>query len=146
MGMDITRGLRTSIRYNSSAYGFSALVTTTLAVRQTAVGAPSAFELFLFVAGAGLAFTVLEAAASNFFRVRIRGERSDVVLLGSSLALGSMSLGLAGAWAVSELVGHTVGWMLASFTATVLYVFIAGVEMALAHRAEERHPPTEEEA
>lgn len=145
MGVDITRGLRTSIRYNSSAYAFSALITTTLAIRQTAAGTPSAGDLFLFVAGAGLAFTILEAVASNFFRVRIRGERSDVVLLGSSLALGSMSLGLAGAWLVSELVGHAVGWMLASFTATVLYISVAGVEMAFAHRAEERHPPGEEE-
>lgn len=145
MGLDITRGLRTSIRYNSSAYGFSALVTTTLAIRQEAAGSPSAFELFLFVIGAGSAFTVLETVASNFYRVRLRGERSDVVLLGSSLALGSMSVGLAGAWAVSELVAHTVGWMLASFTATVLYVFLAGLEMAFAHKAEEHRPPAEDE-
>ena len=55
-------GLRTGVRNNSSAYGYSVLATVGFAVVSSRVGAPSLGDLFWFVAG----------ASSGSLRLRLR--------------------------------------------------------------------------
>ena len=132
-----SRGIRTSITNNSTAYGYSILITGSLAALNTLVGAPSISALFLFVLGAAGAFAVLEMLASKFFTVRIRGEPSDVVVLGSAFNVVSISLGLAAATLTGSLLTSWVAWILGPFCATAVYILGAGFEFSVARQAEE---------
>jgi hypothetical protein len=144
-GIDIVRGVRVSVREDASAFSYSILVTATFGA-STVVAAPvSVPRLFLFVLGATLGFAVAEAVVSRGFTMRIREERGDVVILGSALAPVSVCAGLAVAIGAVHLVTGAVGWFVAPFGGTVTYITLAGLQMAAAHRYEERHPPAEED-
>lgn len=141
----LRRGIQRSVRNNASAFAYSVMITTTFGVVSRVSRAPRVFELFLFATGAAAGFIVLEAAASRFFRDRLHPERSEVVMLGSALALVSVNAAVGTALLVARLTGEWVVWLVAPFAATVVYVLISGLELALARRAEERHPPEREE-
>ncbi len=89
------RELRTTIRNNAAAYGYSVLATTSFAMLQALTGTPGIGEIFLFVAGASGSFALLEMFASRFFRKQLRGEPTEVVALGSSFNMFSIGVGLA---------------------------------------------------
>ena len=132
-----SRGIRTSIRTNSAPYGYSVMITVSLGAMVTLQQQPKLNELFSFVLGAGAGFAVVEAAVSNFFRERVRGEPSEVVLLGSALGFVSISAGLATTIGVGNLFGSWVSWLLAPFAATVVYLLVVGLEVAMAHGIED---------
>lgn len=142
---DVRRGLRRAVRSDATAFGYSILITSTFGVVDLQVGDPSVLRLFAFAVGATLGFAVLEAVASRGFRVRIREERSDVVLVGTAFAPVSVSLGLATALGAVAVVAGTWAWFAAPCAATVVYVLVAGAQLAAARRYEERHPPEDEE-
>ena len=131
-------GLRTSIRNNSSAYGFSILATVTLASLTSKYGAPDVAELFLFVAGAGGGFILVEALGSKLFTERMRGEAPETVVLGSAFNIFSISAALGAALGISAWLTEPLVWAMAALAATVVYVLGAGLEMTLAHGLEER--------
>lgn len=141
----VRRGLRRAVRSDATAFGYSVLITATFGAVSLQVGGMTVPRLFAFVVGATLGFALLEAVASRGFQVRIREERSDVVLIGTALAPVSVSLGLGAALGAIALVGGTWAWGLAPCAATGTYVVMAGAQMAMARRYEERHPPREEE-
>ena len=141
----VRRGLRRAVRSDATAFGYSVLITATFGAVSLQVGRTTVPRLFAFVVGATLGFALLEAVASRGFQVRIREERSDVVLIGTALAPVSVSLGLGAALGVIALVGGTWAWGLAPCAATGTYVLMAGAQMAVARRYEERHPPRQEE-
>ena len=130
------RGIRTSIRNNSTAYGYSVMITASLAALAALERQPKLGELFLYVAGAAAGFAIVEAAASNFFRDRVRGEPSEVVILGSALSFLSISSGLGTAILVGKLSNSWLPWVLAPFAATIVYLLIVGAEMTIANRIE----------
>lgn len=134
----LARGVRTAIRQNATAYGYSVLATTTFGVTSQLVGSPRVSDIFLFVAGAGTAFGFAEALASDFFRHRVRSEPSGVILIGSAFGLVSVSAGLAAAAGCGWLLDGWAAWLCAPFAATVVYVVLEGLNLAIARRAEER--------
>lgn len=130
-------GLRTSIRTNATAYGFSVMITCTFGlVQQSAPVTTPRVLIFLF--SAGIAFTTVEAAVSNLFRQRLRGERSDVVFLGTAFNLVSVAAGVAAAWIVALAGMSMLSWAVAPFAATLVYLLVGGLEMALAREIEQR--------
>lgn len=142
---NVRRGLRRAVRSDATAFGYSILITATFGAVDLRIGQPDVARLFAFVLGATSGFALLEAVASRGFSVRIREERSDVVLIGTALAPVSVSLGLAAALAVVALLPGAWAWGCAPLAATVVYVVMAGVQMMMARRYEQRHPPDEEE-
>lgn len=136
---EYARGIRTSIRSNAGAYGYSVLITGTLAMLASLRSQPEVGHLFLFGAGAATGFAAIEAVGSNFFRDRMRGDGAEVVVLGSAFSFVSISAGLGAAALVGWLVGGWVPWVLGPFAATVTYLLVLGIELSLARRAEEGH-------
>lgn len=129
------RGIRTSVRNNAAAYGYSAMITGTLAVLSTNGGTPATGEVFLFLLGAVSAFTIVEGVASGGFRQRLRGEPAEVVALGSALSFPSVGAGV-GVGAIADVVlDDTLAWPIGAFGATLTYLVVVAVEMALAERA-----------
>lgn len=131
------RGMRTSIRANSAAYGYSVTITAALAALSSLDGAPGLPDIFLFLAGAGAAFTAVELVATKGFRITEASEPSDVVILGTSFNLFSIAAGVGGAALVAWLLAGWTVWPVGSFAATLVYLFVVGLEMALAERVED---------
>lgn len=143
-GLDLARGVRTSLRSNSTAYAYSVFITVAFAIVDLTVGNRTIPRIFLFLAGATTAFGFAEAVASRGFQDRFRPEPADVVMLGSAMATVSVGSAAAGVWVTASLVGGPSGWFVGPFAGTLTYVLISGVEMALARRREERDPPERE--
>lgn len=133
---DYLQGLRTGVRNNGAAYGYSILATVGFATLNSRLGSPETGHLFLFVIGAALAFTLVEGGASRGFRDRMRGDRSDVIVVGSAVNFLSITSGLAIFIGVAALWQSWITWLTAPFAATVVYLLTIGVEMAFARRTE----------
>jgi hypothetical protein len=129
------RGLRTSVRTNGGAYGYSVMITASFGVLSATAKSPSVGQIFLFVLGAVLAFLLVEASVSRGFRVRLRGEPSEVVALGSAFAFVSVGGGVGIATLAGELLSPDLAWPLGSLLATAAYLVLVGIELAFAERA-----------
>jgi hypothetical protein len=128
-------GVRTSVRNNGVAYGFSVMITASFGLLQSAAGSANTLDIF-FAGGAVAGFVLLEAIASNLFRVRMRGDPPEVVALGTAFSFFSVGVGLAVAALVGAVVSPGLAWPLGGFGATLAYVTAAGAELALAGRME----------
>ncbi len=139
-------GLLTTISENARAYGFSVMITATFGVLTTKLGPSSEFDVFAFLAGAAIAFMLVDAVSSRGFRLRARPDPPDVVALGAALSLVSIGISVAAAALAAELLQADVGWPFASFLATLTYLLVVGAELTLARRLQERREDREVEA
>ena len=130
------RGIRTSLRNNSSAYGYTIVVTCDVAMLNRLVGSPSIGEIYAFIIGAVGAFALLEASVSRMFREKLKGEPSNVMALGSSFSIVSISVAVSATLLCGWLTGGWFVWGLSAFGSTAVYLLILGIEMALAEGAE----------
>jgi hypothetical protein len=132
------RELRLSLRINAGAYGFSVMITATLAMVASIHSAPAPGELFLFIVGAVASFAVVESFATRgFTREPKDHEPAEVVALGSSLSLFSIASAVATSWLAATLLPDTLSWLVCPFAAATVYVVVLGVEMSVARRIEE---------
>ena len=142
----IQRGVRTSVRNNISAYGYSVMITAAFAVLSASLGSPPVGDVFLYAGGAVAGVTVVEGVASRGFRVPMRGEPSDVIALGSSFSFASVGLSVGAAALAAPIVPTWAGWLLGSFAASAFYVVASGIEMALARAAQKRREAGQDES
>ena len=129
-------GLRTSVTSNASAYGFSIMITMSLAVASSQHGTPEVGEIFYFLLGAVAGFVSVEAVATRGFRSRDRGEPADVMVVGSAMAFVSVAGSVGVAALAGELLDGDLVWPVVAFAGTLAYTLMTGIEMALAARAE----------
>ncbi len=131
-------GLHASVANNASAYGFSVTITASYGLLTTALGTPTAPEIFAFAGGAIVAFALVEGVVSRGFTQGLEDEPGSVKELGSSVSVLSVGSAIACAYAVGRLAGGFAAWPLGSFVATLAYLFLFGVELSLAHRIQRR--------
>lgn len=141
----LLRGVRRAVRTDASAYGYSILITTVFGLVNLRDGPPTVERLFAFALGATFAFALWEAAVSRGFRIRIREERSEVVLVGTALAPVSVGASLGAALGVAQALSGVWAWALIPLSATIVYVALTGTQLAAARLYEERHPPEDSE-
>lgn len=131
-------GVRTSLRDNATAYGFS--VTITAAFGLVSAAHPAGMRplpIMLFAAGAALAFFLVELVASHLFK-RIGGREGEKVVLISG-AVDVLSIGAAAGSAV--LLAKTPGmlaWPLTSFGTTLIYLLMGGLDILIARQLARR--------
>jgi MFS family permease len=126
------RGLGTALRHNQVAYGYSATVTALFGIVQREAGGPNVAQCFLFVAGAGIAFAVVNAVITKWFAERLPKEPSEVVALGTALSLLSMGAGLGLGALVASTGSRWVAWPASPLVTSVGFLLLAGLEMAIA--------------
>lgn len=141
----LLRGVRRAVRTDASAYGYSILITTVFGLVNLRDGPPTVGRLFVYAVGATLGFALWEAAVSRGFRIRIREEESDVVLVGTAMAPVSVGASLAAALGVAQVLSGLWAWSVIPLTATIVYVALTGAQLAAARVYEEQHPPDESE-
>jgi len=126
------RGLSTSVRGNSPAFGFSIMITASFGAANGIIGTPSAAEALLFGVGAALAVASIEAVVSRGFRASAAAAPSEVRLLATSMNVASVAAGVGAAIALAEMLGDGVGWPAAAAGASGVYVLVEAAEVALA--------------
>jgi hypothetical protein len=125
------RGLHASVRNNASAYGFSVTITASFGLLTSALGTPTAPEIFAFAGGAVAAFALVEFVVSRGYRQDLEDEPPNVKDVGSSVSVLSVGLAMACAYALGRLLGGFAAWPAGSFVATSVYLFLFGVELGL---------------
>jgi drug/metabolite transporter (DMT)-like permease len=141
---DYLRGLGLSTRNNALAYGYSVTATASFAVLTRTDQPAGIGRIFLFVAGAGLAFAGVNAIVTRGFRARVETEPPVVLALATSLSAVSISAGVGAATLLGILLGGWLAWLLAAVLSTWVYLFTAALEIATARALHinlgEKHP------
>ena len=70
------QGVDTATRNNVTAYGYSITITAAFALLQTSCPDTGVLEIFIFAAGGVLAFALIAAVASGFFREELEDQPS----------------------------------------------------------------------
>lgn len=132
------RGLMTSVVNNSSAFGFSVMITTAYGILGTFHGHPSAFQVALFALGAIVAISLIEAVASRGFRHRPDTHPAEVVLLGTAANIVSVAICLAITYGVGAWLPEPLVWPLAPLLAAGVYLLVEAAELAIAEGLQQR--------
>ncbi|NED99190.1 hypothetical protein [Phytoactinopolyspora halotolerans] len=136
-----TSELRLSLRINAGAYGYSVMITSTLAMVSAIHAQPEPEQVLLFIVGAVGSFAVIETAITRGFKRKPSDQESaEVVALGSSLSLVSIASAVGVTWLAAAALPEGAAWILCPFAASLTYIGLLGVEMSMARRIEEsRH-------
>ncbi len=128
------RGVDTATRNNVTAYGYSVSITAAFALLQTSRSDTGVLEIFVFATGAVVAFALIAAVASGFFREELEDQPSNVKSLAGALSFFSVGLALGVAYVVGILLPGLAAWPVSAFLTTVVYVGSVGLELAVAYR------------
>ena len=128
------RGVDTATRNNVTAYGYSISITAAFAILQTSRSDTGILEIFVFAAGGVVAFAIIAALASGFFREELEDQPSNVKSLAGALSFFSVGLALGVAYLVGVLLNGLAAWPVSAFLTTLVYVSAVGIELAVAHR------------
>ena len=132
------RELRLSLRNNSGAFGYSVMITSTMAMLSSVEGPPRPAQIVFFLLGAVASFALIEAVATRAFTRSLEDEDTAVIALGASLNLLSIAGGVGVAAGLAVLLPVNLTWLLAPFAASVTYVLVTAVEVSAARRIEEK--------
>ncbi len=131
------QGLYTSATGNAQAFGFSITVTVTFGAVSTTVGPPSKVDLMAFSFAAVAAFSLLNAALALAFDVgQPARESTRVVLLATATDFVAVGAGVGSALGWAALLHGWAAWVVAPFSAGLLYVLVQAVELAAGRRRE----------
>jgi uncharacterized membrane protein SirB2 len=131
--------LATIIPATAAPYGYTLAIWSCGAVLLRSHGTPSFADTLLFVAGAIAGFNLLGLLAIGVLgHARPIDRRQDRVVAGvlDWVALGAV---VAAVFAISGIPGWAP-WLLGPFTATVLYLVIASLQLAFLSMRPERNP------
>jgi hypothetical protein len=134
----LARGLASSIADNSSAFGFSIMLTVTFGVVSEIDGSPTPGRLVLFGVAAALAVGVLAAVQSRGFRIRAGNVPPEVSMLGTAQNFLSVTVAVGVALGLVELLDGTAAWAVTPYVAVTVYLLAESVEIATAERIQRR--------
>jgi hypothetical protein len=136
-GSRMDRAFRSTVGRESTAFGFSILMTVSFAMVQHHHGAPVPADIVRFALGAVASFTLLEAALSRGFRRAMPQHRTRVLALGTALNVISVGGGLAASALLASVLGTGAAWLLAPFAAATAYLVLESLETFAAERIED---------
>lgn len=129
------RALETTVHGVGLPYGYAVTVWSTGAAVSGRHGMPSAGRIFLFAAGAVIAYGALRLLTWN---TRDEAERpltrSPHVVRAGAIHLAAIGLAIAAAVLVARIPSDAA-WLLAPFAATLAYLGVSSVEIALLERS-----------
>jgi hypothetical protein len=126
------RGLGSSTRQNSLAYGYSIAMTGAFGMLDVTDRPSHALDILLFALGAGLTFTIANVAVTRGFRVRVPEEPPVVMALGTSFGFFSVLGALGATWLLGHFLGGWAGWLVGPFVASTVYLALTSAELLLA--------------
>ena len=131
------RGVRTALRDNASAYGFSISVTVSYGLLSGPRSSVTAGETIAFGAGAALAFVLVGAV---FVAMTTRGslpESPQALTLNGGVDLLSVAAAIGVGYGLSLVPGFWA-WPLTAAGAVVAYLTVSGLDVLLARAVARR--------
>jgi hypothetical protein len=122
------RALRFALSHQANAYGFTLVVWGTGALAIWQLGKPDPGEVFAFLAGALAAISLIVAFAFGLWRPFEDPQPPRRPF--SAMHLASAPAAAATGWALTLSVSGVAGFFLAAFTASSVYQFLLGIEVA----------------
>lgn len=113
-------------------------ITSAFGILTAVEGPSSVLDIFLYAAGAVVAFAAVETLATSGFTHHLEDEPSEVRALGGSISLLSVGSGMGVALAAASLTNGAVAWPLAAFLVTVVYLLGFALELGVAERIRPR--------
>lgn len=120
---------------SAAPYGYTLTVWSTGALLIHFRHLPKVWEIFLFIAGAVVAFATLWLAGRATIERSQPIERSQAHALTGAIDLFAVGLAV-GAAALIAMIPAWVAWPLDSFAATAVYLAVASLQLALAEMHE----------
>lgn len=131
------RGVRTALRNNASAYGFSISVTVTYGLLSGPRSSVTAGETISFGVGAALAFVLVGVV---FVAATSRGslpESRQALTFSGGVDLLSVATAIAAGYGLSQIPGFWA-WPLAGAGAVICYLLVGGLDVLIARAAARR--------
>ena len=125
------RGVRTALRNNASAYGFSITVTVSYGLLSGPRSMVSAAETIAFGAGSAVAFVLVGVV---FVAATTRGslpESRQALTISGGVDMLSVGAAIAAAFALSQVPGFWA-WPLAGGGAVACYLLVGGLDVLIA--------------
>jgi hypothetical protein len=126
------RGLGSSTKQNSLAYGYSLALTGAFGMLTAVDRSPHVVDIFLFALGGGLTFTIANVLVTRGYRTRVPEEPAVVLALGASFGFFSVVGSLGATWLVAWALEGWTGWFLGPFVASSVYLALTSGELLLA--------------
>lgn len=131
------RGVRTALRNNATAYGFSITITTGYGLVSTTGTPTTAPATLSFAAGATIAFVLVGALAVAATPSGSLGETGQIVTISGGIDLLSVAAAVAAAYGISRLPTFWA-WPLTGAGCAAVYLLVGGLDVLVA-RAAARH-------
>lgn len=125
------RGVRTALRTNATAYGFSITITAAYGLASGSHGQASALQTVTFALGAALGFVLVGTVFVSLFRRASLKESGQVLTIGGVVDLLSVTAAVAGAFGLSRIPGF-FAWPLTGLGVVVVYLLVGGLDVVLA--------------
>lgn len=129
-GNGYANALRETLRTTAAAYGYALSIATTVTILTTVHGKPGSGPLYLFIAGALVAFAALE---SVLLVLGGRGEDSDAggqaFPFAGVLNCFSVPAALAASIGVAHAVHGELAWLIAPCVATAIYLLVVALQV-----------------
>jgi hypothetical protein len=120
---------------SAAPYGYTITIWSSGAVCMDLLGKPHVAEVLIFMAGAVLAFVVVEVAAYGSFRVRLVPGEPPAIAVWGNMHVGSAGLAIFLVWVSDHIFDGWVGWPVAGFVATSVYLVLTATQITLASAA-----------
>lgn len=128
------RGVRTALRNNATAYGFSISITTAYGLVTGAQGPSGAVDTIAFAVGAAVAFVVIGAVFVAASPAGSLGESGQVATISGGIDLLAVIAAVAAAFGLSRLTSFWA-WPLTGVGTVLAYLLVGGLDILVARSA-----------
>lgn len=125
------RGVRTALRNNATAYGFSISITAAYGLASGAHGTTTAIATVSFAVGAVIGFLLVGGIFVSFFQRGSLREGGQVLTIGGAVDIFAIAAAVAAAFGLSRVPGF-FGWPLTGLGAVAAYLITGGLDVVLA--------------
>ncbi len=140
-GASYLRGLDAALSGAGLPYGYAVSTWSTGALLLRSHGIPEVSSVFLFAAGASAAYGFLRLATKPVASdARLQLATSPHLVRAGAIHVAAMMLAATAA-ALASSITADIAWLLAPFAATVTYLTVTSLELALMVRHFDRAPP-----
>jgi len=133
------RALQGALAASAAPYGYTLTIWTSGGVLAHTRGIPDAWGALLFMAGAVSGFAIVGLVGYGGFGPMRPGRRAPFSLW-QALHFLAVGAAIGAAALIGRVVHSPAAWLLGGMCATVLYLGVAGAQLAFAPRADTEGP------
>lgn len=131
------RAVRTALRNNATAYGFSISITAAYGLANAVAGPAKPFETVSFALGAAIAFILVGAVFLTRFQEGSLPEGGQVATISGGIDLLSVTGAVAAAYGLSHVPGY-LAWPVTALGTVTVYLLVGGLDVVIARGAARR--------